>query len=64
MPIYEFECSTCNTREELILTIAESEEEIKCPRCNKNMIRVVFSQSTFILKGGGWAASGYSNANN
>ncbi|MBP3731260.1 MAG: zinc ribbon domain-containing protein [Mailhella sp.] len=57
MPIYEFACPSCGkTFEELCL--GGSAEERPCPSCGAESHRVI-SNTSFILKGGGWFASSY-----
>jgi putative FmdB family regulatory protein len=61
MPIYEFECPQCSRKKELVLSINKVDTEVViCDECHVDMDRIEFSNSTFILKGGGWAATGYS----
>ena len=57
MPIFEYECKECDYKVELL--IVPCEEEPKCPKCLKSLIKGV-SLSTFRLKGKGWADDGYS----
>ncbi len=42
MPIYEYKCPKCRERFELRRNIADSDSEIKCPRCgNKHPERII-----------------------
>ena len=56
---YEYHCNFCDHE-------FETEQSIKdapllcCPRCNKDALRRMISNSTFVLKGDGWAADNYS----
>ena len=59
MPIYEYECETCAHVFEKTQKGYE-EKQPNCPVCGKKSRRLV-SGTTFVLKGGGWAESGYSN---
>jgi putative FmdB family regulatory protein len=43
MPIYEYECTNCGERFELLRSIADSDEEIKCPKCDKKSTKRVVS---------------------
>jgi len=54
MPIREYSC--CDREFEKLVNI---NEDIYCEICNKK-IEPSISKSTFLLKGGGWACSGYS----
>lgn len=60
MPIYEYSCEDC-------LQIFEEwqkdfqNQEKSCPVCGGTAKRLI-SNTSFVLKGGGWYASGYSKA--
>jgi putative FmdB family regulatory protein len=57
MPIYEYECSTCNRVHEIIQKF--SDEPLKnCPLCGGE-VRKLISPSSFILKGTGWYVTDY-----
>ena len=43
MPIYEYECTKCGERFELRRSIADSDSEVKCPKCGAEEPRRVFS---------------------
>lgn len=73
MPLYNYKCvaDDCgNVWEELVLPRAKRGEDqnldpIVCPVCGTPHARRLFSGgSTFILKGGGWAADGYASVGN
>ena len=55
MPVYEYQCMVCNIEVEKIVRV---DENINCPKCGREMGRKV-SKCGFVLKGGGWADSGY-----
>jgi len=57
MPVYDFECPNDTITEKFVKT---DTEEIVCPRRHKKAKKII-SLSTFILKGTGWAADGYSS---
>ena len=58
MPIYEYECGGCGH-------LWEEEQKMndlpisKCPKCKKNKSKRLISDTSFVLKGGGWAKEGY-----
>lgn len=52
MPIYEYQCPTCETSREVTHGMAES-PKVKCADCRRTMKRVISSNS-FQLKGDGW----------
>lgn len=57
MPIYEYSCEDCHQIFEEWQKDFEDRDKI-CPVCGGVAQRVI-SNSTFVLKGGGWYASGY-----
>ncbi len=56
MPLYEYECDKCHEKFEQLVLIDENPPP--CPKCGGETQKIV-SQSTFQLKGGGWAKDGY-----
>ena len=67
MPIYEYQCEKCEQRFEVMQRISEDTLETcpkdKCPkkRHGKGRLKKLISQTSFSLKGGGWAKDGYGN---
>ena len=61
MPLYEYECEDCEHRFERLLRGSEVKEEQHCPLCDGSKCKKQISQSSFSLKGGGWAEDGYSD---
>ena len=43
MPIYEYECLECGEKFELRRAMADSDSEVKCPKCGGEHPRKVFS---------------------
>ena len=43
MPIYEYECGKCGEKFELRRSIADSDSEVKCPKCGAENPQRVFS---------------------
>ena len=60
MPIYEYQCSSCQKVIEVMQRITE-EPLSHCPDCHGSVKKLV-SMSAFHLKGGGWFADGYSGS--
>ena len=60
MPIYEYECSSCQKVIEVIQRMTE-EPLSQCPDCHGSVTKLV-SMSAFHLKGGGWFADGYGSS--
>jgi putative FmdB family regulatory protein len=59
MPTYGYSCQKCGHNWEEFQSITEKPIK-KCPKCHKNKAQRQIGVPTFILKGGGWAADGYS----
>ncbi len=58
MPIYEYQCPSCNNIFEEWVKTANDEEEETCPKCGGLAHRMI-SNTAFILKGGGWYVTDY-----
>jgi len=57
MPIYEYECPSCDERFEFRRGITDSDSEIKCPKCGAENPRRVFSVFARGSSGGACAPS-------
>lgn len=53
MPIYDYECRSCDTIQELTIPFGNT-QEIKCVHCG-NVLFKVFSANPIHFKGSGWA---------
>ena len=53
MPIYEYECTSCQHRLEKIQKLSDS-KLVDCPECGKPDLRKLVSAAAFRLKGSGW----------
>ncbi len=60
MPIYEYCCTKCKHVFEEWIKHFDALEDIHCPLCNSVAQRIV-SNTSFILKGGGWYVTEYGN---
>lgn len=58
MPFYEYQCSDCNHRLEVLQKISD-EPLIFCPQCNQASLKKLISASVFRLKGSGWYATDF-----
>lgn len=61
MPIYEYECDSCEKRFEAEQKISDPPLKT-CPRtegCKGEVHRLIPSSTSFALKGKGWAKDGY-----
>jgi putative FmdB family regulatory protein len=43
MPIYEYKCSHCGTKFEILRGISAANEDIKCPKCGAEKPERLFS---------------------
>jgi putative FmdB family regulatory protein len=59
MPLYEYECSKCKNKIELLEKYSENTTKI-CSICGGLMKRIM-SKNTFHLKGNGWYITDYKN---
>jgi putative FmdB family regulatory protein len=59
MPIYEYRCNGCGEVFEVIRKFSDKPLK-KCILCGVDKVEKLISQSSFVLKGGGWHKDGYS----
>ena len=57
MPVYEYQCETCNYQFELRQKFSDPPAE-NCPECGA-AVKKLISSAAFTLKGGGWYNEGY-----
>lgn len=60
MPIYEYRCGKCGNVFEEWTRSFDSPEHEPCPQCGGDSVRIV-SNTSFVLKGGGWYVTEYGN---
>lgn len=61
MPVYEYLCEKCGHEFEREQRITE--DPIKtCPACRSRRVKKLISQTSFVLKGGGWYSDLYSSS--
>ncbi len=60
MPIYEYECESCQKVHEITQKFADA-PLTQCPDCNSS-VRKLISRSSFALKGSGWYTTDYKRA--
>ncbi|MBI5887783.1 MAG: zinc ribbon domain-containing protein [Deltaproteobacteria bacterium] len=58
MPIYEYRCNDCGKEFEVLQKFSDKPIN-KCIHCSGKKVEKLISQSSFVLKGGGWYASDY-----
>jgi putative FmdB family regulatory protein len=61
MPIYEYMCERCGYEFEREQRMTDPPVKT-CPQCRSRRVTKLISQSSFVLKGGGWYADGYSDS--
>ncbi len=59
MPIYEYLCEKCGHEFEREQRISEDPLR-SCPACRGRRVKRLISQTSFVLKGGGWYSDLYS----
>jgi putative FmdB family regulatory protein len=59
MPVYEYKCSVCGTKHEL-LQRHDAPPLTVCPDCGGHMKKLI-SSSSFVLKGTGWYKTDYAS---
>jgi putative FmdB family regulatory protein len=57
MPIYEYQCESCNRRFEVMQRMTEP-LLATCEQCGGHVRRLI-SQTSFVLKGNGWYVTDY-----
>ena len=60
MPVYEYACEKCGHEFEAEQRITEAPIKT-CPRCRARRVKRLISQTSFVLKGGGWYADLYAS---
>jgi putative FmdB family regulatory protein len=58
MPLYEYECESCNHRFEKIVKYSDPPLDT-CPKCGKGPVRKLFSSPAIQFKGSGWYITDY-----
>jgi putative FmdB family regulatory protein len=58
VPIYEYQCPDCGHQFEQLQKISDEPVRV-CPNCAQTHVRKLVSQTSFVLKGGGWYKDHY-----
>lgn len=58
MPIYEYQCTGCHHRFDLMQKFSD-EPATQCPKCFENTVIKLISAAGFQLKGTGWYATDF-----
>lgn len=60
MPIYDFQCSSCGFKDEVMRKISAAAIEL-CPQCGAETFSKQLSAPSFQLSGSGWYATDFKN---
>ncbi len=63
MPIYDYECSSCGHKAEVMRKVSAAAVEA-CPECGKATFAKQVSAPSFQLTGSGWYATDFKGGNN
>ena len=59
MPIYEYECQSCQQVSERERKHLERHDPVTCDHCGLNDTELIISRNSFALQGGGWYKDEY-----
>lgn len=60
MPIYDYQCSSCSYKKEVMRKVSEP-NVTACPECGKETFTKQVSAPNFQLSGSGWYATDFKN---
>ena len=63
MPIYDYQCTSCGFKKEVMRKISEPNVTV-CPECQKETFAKQVSAPSFQLNGTGWYATDFKNGGN
>ena len=63
MPIYDYQCTSCGFKKEVMRKISEPNVTV-CPECQKETFAKQVSAPSFQLNGTGWYATDFKNGVN
>ena len=63
MPIYDYQCTSCGFKKEVMRKISEPNVTV-CPECQKESFAKQVSAPSFQLNGTGWYATDFKNGGN
>ena len=63
MPIYDFQCSSCGHKAEVMRKISAASVDV-CPECGAETFSKQLSAPSFQLSGSGWYATDFKNGGN
>jgi putative FmdB family regulatory protein len=53
VPLYEYRCSTCGSRFEVLQRVGAGSEGVSCPECGKTQVEKEYSTFAGTVAGGG-----------
>lgn len=62
MPIYEYQCQSCNHNMEALQKLSD-EPLVDCPACGQASLKKKISAAGFRLKGSGWYETDFKKSN-
>jgi putative FmdB family regulatory protein len=62
MPIYEYQCQSCDEQLEALQKISD-EPLLECPQCGEAALKKKVSAAAFRLKGSGWYETDFKTGN-
>ena len=62
MPIYEYQCSSCGQKKEVLQKLSDAPLK-ECPACGKPTLNKLISAAGFQLKGSGWYVTDFRGGN-
>lgn len=61
MPIYDYQCTSCGHKDEVMRKISAAGTEV-CPKCGAEAFSKQLSAPSFQLSGSGWYATDFKNS--
>jgi putative FmdB family regulatory protein len=61
MPIYDYQCQSCNFKSEVMRKVSAPNVEV-CPQCGAEAFSKQLSAPSFQLNGSGWYATDFKNS--
>lgn len=62
MPIYEYQCTHCGEKTELLQKVTDPKPNA-CPHCERDTLQKIVSSTSFQLKGSGWYVTDFRDKN-
>jgi len=59
MPIYDYQCTSCGCKKEVMRKVSEASLTMACPECGQETFAKQVSAPNFQLNGTGWYATDF-----